>query len=52
MSENEPQTIEPNKVTLLISEPSPKATVSLHLLDAASGVELARIDTVEMAVTL
>jgi hypothetical protein len=52
MSENEPQTIEPNKVTLLISEPSSKATVSLHLLDAVSNVELARIDTVEMAVTL
>jgi len=52
LSENEPQTIEPNKVTLLISETSPKATVSLHLLDSMSGIELARIDTITMSITL
>ncbi len=51
-AENDPQAIEPNTIALVITEPSPKAMVSLHVLDATSGVELARLDKIEMAIAI
>ncbi len=44
----------PNTVTLLITrEPSqPTLLVSIQLLDAVTGRELARLDKVEMAITI
>jgi len=50
--ENDPQAIEPNTIALAITEPAPKAMVSLHVLDATSGVELARLDKIEMAIAI
>jgi hypothetical protein len=51
-AESDPYTIEPNTIALVITEPAPKATVSLHVLDATSGAELARLDTIEMAIAI
>ncbi len=51
-AEDEPQTIEANTVTLLIADPVPKASVTIHLLDVISGVELARLDKIEMAIAI
>jgi hypothetical protein len=44
----------PNTVTLMITqEPSqPTMLVSMHLLDAVTGRELARLDKIEMAITI
>lgn len=50
--DNEPQTIEANTITLLITDPVPKASVTMRLLDVISGVELARVDKVEMAIAI
>ena len=47
----DPRRIEPNTVTLMITqEPaSNKVTVSIILLDADTGIELSRLDDIEMA---
>ena len=47
------QVIEPDTVTLMMMDSEPlKATVSIHLLHAVTGVELARPVKIEMAITL
>ena len=51
-AKSDPQAIEPNTIALVIAEPAPKATVSLHVLDATSGAELARLDKIEMAIAI
>jgi hypothetical protein len=51
-AESDPHALEPNTIALVITEPAPKATVSLHVLDATSGAELARLDTIEMAIAI
>jgi hypothetical protein len=51
-SEQDPQTLEPNTIAVFITEPQPKATVSIHLLDATSGVELTGLNAVEMAIAI
>ncbi|HEU5379117.1 MAG TPA: PglZ domain-containing protein, partial [Ktedonobacteraceae bacterium] len=48
----DPQQIEPNVIALAILKESPKANVSLHLLDAVTGLELHRLDTIEMAISI
>jgi hypothetical protein len=44
---DEPQSIEPNTVTMMVSGAAGK-TATVHLLDATTGRELARIDKVEV----
>ena len=51
-AETDPQAIEPNTITLGITEPAAKSTVNIHLLDATTGVELARLDKIEMAIAI
>lgn len=51
-AESDSYAIEPNTIALVITDPAPKATVSLHVLDATSGVELVRLDTIEMAIAI
>ncbi len=51
-SEHDPQQIKDNMVTLAILKESRKASVSLHLLDAVSNVELKRLDAIEMAISI
>jgi hypothetical protein len=52
LAEQDSQAIEPDTVTLFITDPQSKATVSIHLFDVVSGVELARLDTIEMAIAI
>jgi len=51
-AETESNAIEPNTVTVMITKESPRKTVTVHLLDAISGTELARLVEVEMAISL
>lgn len=52
LRENDAQNIETNTLTLLITQALAKATVSIHLLDSISGVELASVNNVEMVIAL
>lgn len=47
-----PQAIAQNTVTLMITETPPVDEVTVHLLDAATGVSLARLDHVPFTITL
>jgi PglZ domain len=51
-AEQDSRVLEPDTVTLVITDPQSKATVSVHLFDAISGVELARLDKIEMAIAI
>jgi len=50
--ESNPKAVAPNTVTLMLLEVPEQKTVSLSLLDAATGVELARLDKIEVAISL
>jgi len=53
IAEENPQAIEPDTVTLMIMDTeAPKVTVSVHLLDAVTGVELSRPLKMEIAIAL
>jgi hypothetical protein len=41
--------IEPNTVTVMLVDEIGEKTVRVHLLDATSGAELARLDRIEVA---
>jgi hypothetical protein len=51
-SSDEPRAIEPNTVALMILEEITQKTVTVHLFEAGSGAELARIDKVDVAISL
>jgi hypothetical protein len=44
--------IEPNTVTVMLMEEIVEKTVGVSLLDATSGVELARLDKIAVAIAL
>ena len=48
----EPQTIAKNTVTLMVAETPSVTEVTVHLLDATTGVSLARLDQVPFSITL
>ena len=52
MCAGQERTVEPNTVTLMISAEGELKTASIHLLDAISGMELARQDGVEMSISI
>lgn len=53
LKEGESRAIEPDTVTLMITQEIPQpALVSLSLLDAVTGRELKRLDKVEMAISI
>ena len=51
-SQDDPQKLEPNTVTLMVVEEIREKMVSVHLLDATSEVELARLDNLEVAISI
>jgi hypothetical protein len=52
-SGTDPKTTEPNTVTLMLTGNIPSTgTVTVHLLDAATGVELKRIENVEVLIAI
>ncbi len=50
VAEGDPKTIATNTVTLMIIEETTQKTVGVHLLDAATGKELAVLEKVEVAI--
>jgi len=52
MTESTERTIEPNTVTLLIQDGFSQEKASVHLLDAATGVELKRLDKIELTISI
>jgi hypothetical protein len=50
--ENDTNAIEPDTIALAITEPMQKATVSIHLLDALSGTEYARLERVDIDIAI
>ncbi|MGH7493123.1 MAG: PglZ domain-containing protein [bacterium] len=51
-AETEPIAIEPNTVTVMIKPEPTQKHVTVHLLDAVSGAELARLEKIEMAIAI
>jgi hypothetical protein len=51
-SSDESRSVEPNTVALMVVDEIMQKTVTVHLLDAGSGAELARIDKIEVAISL
>lgn len=51
-SEADPQTVAPNTITLMITETPPVHEVTIHLLDATTGVSLARLERVPFEISL
>jgi hypothetical protein len=51
-AEAESRTVEPNTITMLITGDIQRGTASVHLLDAASGVELGRLAKIEIAISI
>lgn len=52
LEEGSPQAIAPNTITLMITEIPDVAQVTIYLLDAATGLSLARLDRVPFAIAL
>ncbi|MBI4586090.1 MAG: PglZ domain-containing protein [Planctomycetes bacterium] len=50
--EGEGPGLEPNTITLMINRETPAKHASIHLLDAESGVELCRLEKIEMSISL
>jgi hypothetical protein len=46
------RTVEPNTVTLMITQPLAKETVSIRLLDALSGVEIVNTGSIDMTIAM
>jgi PglZ domain len=51
-SESTPMSLEPNTITMMIKQAHAEKRVSIHLLDAVSGVELCRIQDIEMTISM
>jgi hypothetical protein len=52
VAEDNPQNLESNTVTVMITQPQPQQTVSVVLLDAISGMKLESLDELEMAISM
>jgi hypothetical protein len=52
VAEQDPKQMEPNTVTVMIIEEPGQKTVDVHLLDAATGAELVRLDKIEVAISM
>jgi hypothetical protein len=52
VAEDNPYTLEPNTVTLMVTQPQQQQNVDLVLLDAGSGRTLESIDQLEMTITM
>lgn len=52
IAEEDAKVVEANTVTLAITGETSQKTVTIHLIDATSGVELKRLDKMEMAIAI
>ncbi len=52
LAESASQEIDPNTITLMVTEDPDQKTVTVHLVDAESGVELKALKGVEVAIAI
>lgn len=52
LAESDPKKLEPDTVTMMLTEELAQKTVGLYLLDATTGAELASLDKIEVAISL
>ncbi|MGH9428051.1 MAG: PglZ domain-containing protein, partial [Terriglobia bacterium] len=52
LTESDPQKLEPNTVTVMLTEEPTQKAVGLYLLDATTGIELASLDKIEVAIAI
>jgi hypothetical protein len=52
VAEQDPRSIEPNTITLMIAKETAQKTVTVRLIDATSGIELASLSKVEFAISI
>ena len=52
IAEDDNKRIEPNTVTVMLSEEIPRKTVGVYLIDATTGVELAAPLTVDVVISM
>jgi len=52
LAEDNPKKIEPNTITVMVSEEPSQKTVSIYLLDSTSGAVLATLDKIEVAISI
>jgi hypothetical protein len=52
LSPSDPKAIEPNTIALMVTEDPKGQTVSVHLIDAATDRELARMDQMRVAISM
>ena len=52
LAKDQPKLVEPNTITLMIAGESQAKTATVHLLDATSGIELARIEKIEVSISI
>jgi hypothetical protein len=52
VADGDPKRIEPNTVTVMITEESGQKTVGVYLVDASSGAELGNLDKIENAISM
>jgi hypothetical protein len=48
----DPNAVEPNTVALMVMDDPKGRTVSVHLIDAGTDIELARLDQVEVSISI
>jgi hypothetical protein len=52
LAESDPRKLEPNTVTVMLTEELTQKTVGIYLLDATTGAELASLDKIEVAISM
>ena len=52
VKDGDPKSIDPNTIAVMLVEEITQKTVSVILLDASSGVELASLDRIEVAISI
>jgi hypothetical protein len=52
LAESDPKMLEPDTVTVMLTEELTQKTVGIYLLDATTGAELASLDRIEVAISL
>jgi hypothetical protein len=52
LSKGQSASVEPNTITLLIAGEPQQKVVTLHLVDAATGVELARLEKIAVSISM
>jgi len=52
LAASDPKKLEPNTITVMLTEELTQKTVGIYLLDATTGAELASLDKIEVAISM